>query len=301
MADLKDTSKKAYESNLKRLRDSMGQTDNKFLINAVAVIKAINDYKQRSGEPISDKTKKIYLSSARYGLMQDNSVAEPAKKAALEAYKAVYDKLVKGIEAKRLSTDGGLTEKELGKFVPWEKLKEATRRMEAQYKEGKLPLQDLIIAKLYTDTGVVMRADYANLKVLRRQPAAETGNYLLLTAKKGTIVLNNYKTSEKYGPKTIALPDDLTELIRKHMAETRNTVLLVNRYGMPVTENALGKTVARIFKAATGKNAGISQIRHAYATFLNKDLPSEAELHRRAELLGHSVEMNQAYRRTGSE
>jgi hypothetical protein len=58
----------------------------------------------------------------------------------------------------------------------------------------------------------------------------------------------------------------------------------------------LGATVRRPFQRIHDMDTGITMLRHAYATHINKGMPDLGELHRRSHGMLHSMATNQAYR-----
>lgn len=153
----------------------------------------------------------------------------------------------------------------------------------------ELPLRnDLVDAQLY-DEKDFMKIDEVN-----------TSNYLVLSTKKGYLILNNYKTSNVYGRKKLELSPELFKIWRKFMKiileYSQNNYIFVKEDKTKMTRNEYTKFFTNIFKNLN-KKISSTMIRHIVVSEKFPVKPKEMEERQElANIMGHSVnEAQQVY------
>ena len=143
-----------------------------------------------------------------------------------------------------------------------------------------------------------VRTDYTPMKIVTRKPKKlEDGmNYIIVYKKYISVVFHSYKTSKTYGDVTRRMPKDLERVTRQWLLTHPGTYLFQDEDGKPWTEQRLGATVRRPFQRIHDMDTGISMIRHAYATYMNRGAPPLQQMTKTANRMMHSVTTNHAYR-----
>ncbi len=162
--------------------------------------------------------------------------------------------------------------------------------------------QDYLIALLYSK--YPLRNDWADVKVISKteynalgEEQKKQGNYLVKhDTNKYFFVLNEYKTSKKYGEKHIEMDAEILGPLRRWLRHNDSGYLLINTKGNPLNSNGITKALNRIGVAERGKPLGSSILRHSYLSHKYKEVSQEKE--KDAELMGHSVATQEDYVKT---
>lgn len=211
-----------------------------------------------------------------------------------------------------------LNEKEKSNWVDWTNLK--------NYNDESWTDEAKLLHALYTDIPPRRNLDYALLKLARKKSVPEAMklskdfNYIV-TNKKGNnpiaIILNRYKTADKYGTYVINLiePDSLPYF--KYSRIKKITKLLIENEDMKngdfIFSNSKGESYGKdfgknfinnIFKN-TGKNISVNVLRHSFITYLlskiNLSTISDNTLKKISLALGHTPAMLLSYRKINVE
>ena len=162
----------------------------------------------------------------------------------------------------------------------------------------KMWFQDYLVALLYQHyplrndfiAWVIGKWDYNKLS---NQDTKDT-NYLVVD-KGFTLVINEYKTSKRYGHKEIRIEDaQVKRALRKWLKQNDSGYLLINSHNKPMQANGVSKLLSRVGQQQLSKNLGSSLLRHSY---LSHKYPKEQaeEKKKDADLMMHSEAMQQAY------
>ena len=162
--------------------------------------------------------------------------------------------------------------------------------------------QDYLIALLYSK--YPLRNDWAEVKVITKtdynalgEEQKKQGNYLVKhDTNKYFFVLNEYKTSKKYGEKHIEIDEEILGPLRRWLRHNDTGYLLVNRKGEPLNSNGITKALNRIGVEERGKPLGSSILRHSYLSHKYKEVSQEKE--KDAELMMHSIATQEDYVKT---
>jgi hypothetical protein len=184
------------------------------------------------------------------------------------------------------------TARQADKFAKWEDILEFRDAYRAEMTD-----EEYFLLCLYTMWAPV-RADYTPMKIVDRKPRIlEDGmNYLLVRKKSVAVLFHAYKTASKYGDVLRKMPKPLERVTRAWIQNHPGTYLFQDADGSPWQPQRLGSTVRRPFQRIHGMDTGITMLRHAYSTFVNRGMPTLSELHKRSSGMLHSVTTNQSYR-----
>ena len=292
---LKENSAKAYATSLKLLAPPEA-TSLDFLLDPDPILQKLEKYKHT--------TRRNYLNAVIVVLQGTEKAAE-----ALKEYEKVRDKYneeyadqvqthKKTDRQKEIWIDWpdylGIVDR-LGSGVAGFKPGEWTKKEKQQY-------QDYLLTLLYSK--YPLRNDWADVKVITKtdynklgEEEKKAGNFLVKhNTNKYFFVLNEYKTSKKYGEKNIEIDPDVLAPLRKWLRHNETGYLLVNTKGKPLNSNGITKTLNRIGVVERGKPFGSSILRHSYLSHKYADGQKEKE--KDADLMGHSVQTQEDYVKT---
>ena len=146
-----------------------------------------------------------------------------------------------------------------------------------------------------------LRLDLAGMKYISKtqynglsEGDKKDGNYLVHN-KKGTqfleAILNEYKTSKKYGEKKIRIDKDIEKVLRMYIKSTGKQfgdVLFVSSTGNPLSRNALSQLLIKTTKKYLNKSISTTMMRKiVVSSVIPKEvLDKQKEL---ADVMGHDV------------
>jgi integrase len=144
------------------------------------------------------------------------------------------------------------------------------KEIDALKKLARQKFQDYLLCLFYSH--YVLRNDLSDVKVVGKRAYRQLSdenksetNYLVKhDTNKYFLVLNEYKTSKKYGEKQIELDTQVLKPLRKWLRQNDTGYLFLNSAGKPLTSNGISKTFGRIGKEFRGKPFGSSLLRHSY-------------------------------------
>ena len=161
-----------------------------------------------------------------------------------------------------------------------------------------LRFRDYVIAFLYSfyplrndfgDVEVVSRSAFNNTATEERQKQ----NYLIKEPTKMSLVLNEYKTSKKYGEKTIEINPEVRKVLLLWFKHNRSGFLLADKKGKALGSNGITKSLAKVGLQRIQKRLGSSLLRHSYLS--HKYANDTQEKQKDADLMMHSVAMQDGY------
>ena len=297
--NLSDSSITVYLRNMKKLNDDLPYKDFKFLEDSKKIEDKLKDYKEN--------TKRNYLISivSLLSLFNDNKKLK-------KIHDIYYDLMMKkNDQIKKEVQPEDLTAKQEENWMSWDQVKKVYKSLEesvnkfidnetiseSQYNQ----LLSYVILSLYVLLEPRRNKDYQLMYIVKQYKKAENNqlNFLDLTNKK--FIFNNYKTSKKYGPKEIDIPEDLSNVINKYLKHhpllqknkltaTNMIPFLVNYGGAPLDKV---NSITRILNKTFGKAIGSSMLRHIFLT--GKFGPVLEEQKKVAGNMAHSVEQQKDY------
>jgi hypothetical protein len=240
---LSDASKKKYDLAIQRIKDAKLNIETQ----PKEVIAWIKTKGARSAQV-------VYYSAIKYEVGKlDKPFPVPRE------YQEELDRLSGLVKEGQKNQE--LSEKQVSNFVPYTDLLAVQQRLGAKEDKSDADWKDYLIASLYTLTPPV-RADYGDVKIVKKRSTTRTGNELIWGQKDGDyFVFREYKTKGTYGTVEIRVPPALHDVIDgwfTHLGKTPSTLL-----GRAVTPNDLLNYINHAFRS-TKKIIGVNLLRHAY-------------------------------------
>ena len=161
-------------------------------------------------------------------------------------------------------------------------------------------LQDYLVLLLYAH--YPLRNDFGDVKIIKKTKfnnlsaeAKKGHNYLLLAGQGMSLLLNDYKTSGKYGTKKVEMSQEVIPTIRRWLKVNTSGYLLRDpaHPEEPMGSNGITKTLARIGLKYLDKRLGSSLLRHSYLSHKYAGVTEEKK--KDADLMMHSVGMQSGY------
>ena len=228
----------------------------------------------------------------------------------LEAYgklrDTLNDKYVKDQQS------GKISDKQKENFADLSEIKGMISQMESEIKSKGLKTKAKLLGKekellmVYVIYSLLIRLpirnDMAGMELITKtqynklsEDQKKTTNYLVKEKNNMFLVLNEYKTSKKYGEKKIDIPKDLIKIFRMYIKLTNKEpgdVLFVSSTGNPISRNAMSQLLLKTSKKYMGKGVSTTLMRKAVVSDKFGDMKKEqAEL---ADIMGHSVGVQNA-------
>lgn len=188
------------------------------------------------------------------------------------------------------------SEREKAAWVDW---KDILKQVPKAPKAGDSMTQEQVLLAIYTLIPPV-RLDYNALSIVQYPATIEKGNYLQIQNKnKMSLILTEYKTSETYGATTIVVPTRLCKIINSYLETMPKKKFLFSPKGSldkPFkTAESFGAYLRDTLKAIFEKPLTIDILRHSYITWLKRNDVSSSKKKKAAKIMGHSLEMQEAY------
>jgi hypothetical protein len=267
-----DVSLTRYVYNLNRLKTLMGVEDEslKWLKNTKKVIDFIDalDYSL-------NYKKSFYIAIVSLLKLQNSLKKE------LEVYRT--KQLSYNNEQSKIYDKQMLSPNEEEKFMNWPDIVKAAKQMEPDS-------EDHLIVSLYTLLPP-LRNDFVKMKIVDEIPTDASGNYLIVGPKTSQIVLNEFKTSRKYGTQIIDVPSKLNLIIKKYLKNYPTDVLF------NTTEPQMSKKIGDVFEKLLGKRVTINILRHSYISYMKRNEPTLKKKEELAKSMLHSISMDEVYRK----
>lgn len=185
-----------------------------------------------------------------------------------------------------------LTEKQQENFVKWEDLLTAYEKLKTMNKSAA-QLKHYLVMSLYILNAPV-RADYGEMEVFSRKDKTRTGNELIWN-KNPCFVFRVYKTAKTYGEVVIPVSKPLQIVITEwfaHLGSVPNYLL----GDKPTSPNTFAVFVQDTFRKYTGKDVGISLLRHAFITHMFPSLKTIKQKEDLANRMLHDRQRQEMYR-----
>lgn len=299
---LKPNTVKQYEIQLKKIQRL-------FDTNGWDFLKNVDDVKEK----LSDKhytTTRNYYNSIIVLLMALNH--DEKYNDLIEEYVKVRNSLnEKYVEQQ---STGKISEKQKNNFVEISEIQNMLSTMENEIKKEKikkkekLTKNDIELITAYTLFSFLVRLptrnDMAGMQLIGKtaynnlsDKQKEDTNYLVKEKNKMFLVLNQYKTSSKYGEKKIDVPKDLEKILRMYLRLTKTTngdTVFTNFKGEPITRNGISQLLIKNSKHYLDKSISTTMMRKIVLS--DKFAEVNEEKKKMAEITGHDVStMDQVY------
>jgi len=153
---------------------------------------------------------------------------------------------------------------------------------------------DFLICSLYTLIPPV-RLDYATMKIIKNIKDNDgKQNFLWISnEKRKHFIFNDFKNVATRGSATFLIPTNLNKIINKYLEFNKTENFIIDGKGNPMTTNAFGKLITRIFTHGD-KKPSLNIIRHAWAS-ANVDLKKRKQQAELADKMLHTPALQVAY------
>jgi hypothetical protein len=252
----------ASEYRVERIRRLTGIDD---LTNTAPIIAAIQALKR------GDSTKKGYLVALHH-------------ETKLDAYRDAYKTLSVAINEVTMLQEK--TEKEKARWLEWPEIAAAGLKA---LNDKCLPIGERLLMGLYTQVPPA-RCDYTDVLVTSKPTMQTTGCVVDLSAKTCTIF--THKSTKSVGSIVHNLPEPLVTVFRDFLGDLESRILFEG-----LSPGAQGRRLKRMMIRHTGKDLTINLLRHSFITERTKGHPFILERVEEAQAMGHSVAMDELYRR----
>ena len=162
-----------------------------------------------------------------------------------------------------------------------------------------------LLLTLYTDIPPV-RSDFHDTKIYRSEPTEMSkDNFIILKRNKGTLVLNNYKTSKKHGTIKMDLPDETIRQLRLSLKkEPRDYLFLSTSTKLPYSQLKTPEKSFNSWSNITLKyifdndDFSLTMLRHSYISRKDLEMGKMTGTQRNeiAKKMAHSVATQERYR-----
>ena len=231
---------------------------------------------------LGESAEKQHLSAIKYYLSKEN-----------RPFPDAYQRRIDTLYGKQNEEDvkQKLKPKLLEKYVPYEKLLEAQKKLADNKDKTEKQWMDYLVSSLYTLIPPI-RNEYGDMKVFSRRGKTRTGNELIW-AKKPVIIMRDYKTNGTNGAVELPISKELQDVITAWFAHLGGRPPYL--FGTKYNDTATLKLIASAF-GTTGKFVGIDNLRHAYIQHHLPPIATNTEKRRvLADRMLHSVATQQNY------
>lgn len=290
---LKPNTVKQYEIQLKRLQKLFDTKGWDFLKNVDSVKEKLNDK--------HFTTSRNYYNSIIVLLMALNHDEKLDK--LISEYVKIRDTLNEKYVEEQSS--GKISEKQKNNFVEVGQIESMISTMENEIKKEKikkkekLTRNDLDLLTGYTLFSFLLRLptrnDMSGMQLIGKtaynnlsDKQKEDTNYLVKEKSKMFLVLNEYKTSKKYGEKKIDVPKDLEKILRMYLRLTKTNngdIIFKNSKGEPISRNGISQILIRTSKHYLDKSISTTMMRKIVVSDKFSELKEEQA--KMAHIMGH--------------
>jgi hypothetical protein len=223
----------------------------------------------------------------------------------IEEYQKIRDKLNdKYLEDQ---SSGKISEKQKNNFVELNEIENMLNKMAGEIKDQGLKKKETLNSKekellmVYTIYYFLkrypLRNDLSGMKYITKtaynklsEDEKKAGNFMVNEKNKMTAILNEYKTSKKYGEKKIHIDKDIEKILRMYIRKTDKKlgdVLFVSSTGNPLSRNALSQLLIKTSKKYLGKSISTTMMRKIVVSDKFGDMAKEQK--ELADVMGHDV------------
>lgn len=279
--NLDDTTKMPTDSTLKQYSMRMEKLK-KAKVDYLDITKLMEFF---TANKLGVSTQKVYLSAIKHS--HKDEYPKPLQDKLNELYTAQNKRDMKQT----------LTDRQQEKFVKWKDILAVQKTMGEKLTtdmsaDHMTDWEDYLIVSLYTLNAPV-RADYGEMRVENRYDKRDTGNQLIWRKTKPVFVFRDYKTAKTYGEVHIPVSKPLQKVIADWFAYYNGEPPFLLGDAMNRTQFAI--RVAKTFGKYTGKELGVSLLRHSYITHMYPKLKTLKQKQDVATRMLHSRDLQEKY------
>jgi len=293
--NLKPNSIKQYEAHLKKLQKIYDTDNYDFLSSPSDVMDKLSDKHYTSIRNTLNAVI-ILLMALNHDEKYNKLIGE---------YQKERDKLNdKYLEDQQ---SGKISEKQKKNFAELSEIQSMINKMEKEIKEreikkkSSLKVKDRELMMVYTIYNILIRIptrnDMAGMELITKtgynkltEEQKKNTNYLVKEKSKMFFVLNEYKTSKKYGEKKIDIPKDLEKILRSYikvMEKKPGDVLFTSSTGNPISRNSISQLLMKTSKNYLDKSVSTTMMRKIVVS--DKFGAMIEEQKKLADAMGHDV------------
>lgn len=158
--------------------------------------------------------------------------------------------------------------------------------------------QERLLLAMYTLIPPV-RNDYHLLKIYKRNPNYDKGNYIVLNKSNSLIILNEFKTDKTYDKIKIKVPKRLhREIELSFQNNSRDFLFVSTTNNTPYkSANTFNKWCNRTLEKIFNKPLTLTDLRHIFISRRDLKLEEQSGEDRKkiSQIMGHSLEQQQRY------
>lgn len=185
-----------------------------------------------------------------------------------------------------------LTERQEQNFVKWEDILAVQKKLAGLEDKSDSKWKQYLVVSLYTLNAPV-RADYGEMEVFNKYNKKRTGNELIWN-KSPKFVFRVYKTAKTYGEVRIPVSKPLQKVIGEWFTHLGG----VPKYLLgtaPSNPNTFAIYVQDTMRKHTGKEVGVSLLRHSYITYMFPKLKTLKQKQALSTKMLHSRDLQEKY------
>tara|TARA_R110000823_G_scaffold190800_1_gene322368 strand:- start:292 stop:1257 length:966 start_codon:yes stop_codon:yes gene_type:complete len=293
--NLKPNSIKQYETHLNKLKKIFDSDTYDFLSDPNKVLEKLSD-KHYTSQRNSLNAIIILL----LALNDDEKYND-----LIEDYQKIRDKLNDQYVDEQQS--GKISEKQKNNFVELKEIMSMIDIMDKEIKSKNLKKKESLNGKekelltVYTMFSFLsrypLRNDLSGMRYISKteynqlnEDNKKAGNFLVKNKNKLNMILNEYKTSKKYGEKIIDLDPETSKILRMYIKATDKKlgdVLFVSSRGTPISRNGISQLLIKTSQKYLNKSISTTMMRKIVVSDKFGDLAKEQK--ELADVMGHDV------------
>jgi len=232
---------------------------------------------------LGTSSQKSYLSAIKYA-SKDSIFPEVLQEKLTSNYKKQND----------TDKQQKLTKAQALHYLDWNDILAVQKKLADMLNKTESQQKHLLVVSLYTLTPPV-RADYGDVEIFKNKAPKlrpRTGNELIWT-KNPVFIFREYKTAKTYGEVVLPIPKSLVTVIENYFTFLGKVPQFL--LGEKTSANTLSTYIQSIFKQYTGKETGVSLLRHSFITFIFPTLTTILKKESLARQMLHSRQLQETY------
>lgn len=266
--------KKTYECFIKTFPDTNVR-------DPKAVLELLRTARKKDGSEYKETTIRSYLAS----LIHHHKTTSDLD---LTEFRKIYKDLTVDLTKKVVAQS---KEGKEHKSLEWPAILDGSEKIQL---DPEISDMTKILVSLYTEL-IPVRNDYIRLRILKRAPRKESGNYIVLNKSQAYIQINEHKTAKEVGPLKQDLTAGLKTRIQNYIEANTGMSYLFDYDGSHISH-----IIGNAFHKHTGQRVTINTFRHSYITEFRKGDKSLEEKSTLAKRMGHSLWLQELYREVRS-
>ena len=286
-----ESTKRLYTFNLKKLMDV---TENENLCKIIQNPTKVAAFLDVQDLTISAKKSMVTAVLSALKHTASMNISFGGGKDLISEWKEYLRKIQDKIDQQRMS--GKKTDTEVDKWVDWSEV----LKKEKKLRKREYASENHLTLAIYTYIEP-LRSDFGDVRIFIDETEPYDRNYIFIDTNRpenSFLNLSEYKTSKKYGNKRISLPTQLVQIISSSLQSNPRRYLFEDTTGEPYTKrNSFTQRINRTLNSIFGRRVTVNILRHSRISSIEFDKTTPIQLHNIASGMGHSIGMQQVYRR----